>query len=117
MTLNRSVSSFLLSLCIMAALLAVSSLNYASSVVEKDAIVSSSDIAADKELNNSNMVNINTSDAAQIAAVLKGIGLKKAQAIVDWRNANGEFRAIDQLLEVKGIGEKILDDNKDRISL
>jgi competence protein ComEA len=62
-------------------------------------------------------VNINTDSAEVISASLKGIGLKKAQAIIDWRTANGAFVSVEQLIEVKGIGEKTLMANKDKIKL
>ena len=68
-----------------------------------------------KEL--SKIVNINTATPEQIASALKGVGLKKAQAIVAWRKANGAFAQIEQLLEVKGIGEKTLSLNKERIKI
>ncbi|EGG94561.1 hypothetical protein IMCC1989_2644 [gamma proteobacterium IMCC1989] len=48
---------------------------------------------------------------------LKGIGLKKAQAIVEWRKANGKFISVEQLTEVKGIGEKTVQANKGKIAL
>lgn len=64
-----------------------------------------------------NTVNINHATAIDIAVMLKGIGLKKAEAIVEWRIANGKFTDIDQLTEVKGIGEKTLLINKGKISL
>lgn len=54
------------------------------------------------------MVSVNTADAETIADALQGVGLKKAQAIVAWREANGNFTTLEQLLEVKGIGEKTL---------
>lgn len=63
------------------------------------------------------MVNINHATAKDMSISFKGIGLKKAEAIVAWREKNGKFTAIDQLLEVKGIGEKILALNKSQISL
>jgi competence protein ComEA len=53
-------------------------------------------------------VNINDADIQMLSENLKGIGLKKAQAIVDWREQNGNFISLEQLLEVKGIGEKTL---------
>jgi competence protein ComEA len=61
-------------------------------------------------------VNINTADA-QTLTQLKGIGLKKAEAIVAWRKANGNFKTIDQLAEVKGIGAKTIDLNRQNIRL
>lgn len=62
-------------------------------------------------------VNINTADAETIAAALHRVGLKRAEAIVAWREANGEFTSHEQLLDVKGIGEATLDNNRDRILL
>lgn len=62
-------------------------------------------------------VSINTADAEAIAAALKGVGLKKAQAIIEWRNQNGQFTRLEQLLEIKGIGEKTLEKNRSYIRL
>ncbi len=63
------------------------------------------------------IVNINTADAVALTEVLTGIGAKKAQAIVEWRKQNGKFTNLEQLLEVKGIGEKTLAANRNRIKL
>ena len=60
-------------------------------------------------------VNINTADAQTIAESLKGIGLSKAQAIVAWRESNGKFSDLETLQEVKGIGAKTLEKNKEDI--
>ena len=60
-------------------------------------------------------VNINTADAATIDAVLVNVGPAKAQAIVDYRKANGAFRSPEQLALVKGIGLKTVEKNRDRI--
>ncbi|EEY44431.1 hypothetical protein SX4_0198 [Vibrio mimicus SX-4] len=62
-------------------------------------------------------VNINTASAEELATLLKGIGLKKAQAIVDYREANGPFISIDDLTKVKGIGEATVRNNATRILL
>jgi len=62
-------------------------------------------------------VNVNTADAETIAKELKGIGMTKAQAIVDYRTANGNFETIEQLTEVKGIGLKTVEKNRDEILL
>lgn len=61
-------------------------------------------------------VDINSADAATLASVLDGVGESKAQAIVAYREANGPFQSIDQLAEVKGIGLKTLEKNRDRIA-
>jgi len=57
-------------------------------------------------------VNINQATAEQLAKQLKGIGLKRAQAIVEYRNKNGQFQKIEQLSMVKGIGKSVLEKNK-----
>ena len=62
-------------------------------------------------------VNINSASAQEIASALKGIGLKKAQAIVDYRDQNGDYTSADELLEIKGIGKKIIDKNLTDIQL
>ena len=54
-------------------------------------------------------VNVNTADAETISAELKGIGLAKAQAIVDYRSKHGPFKSADDLTLVRGIGESTLD--------
>ena len=60
-------------------------------------------------------VNINTADAATIDRVLLNVGPAKAQAIVDYRKANGAFKSAEQLAMVKGIGLKTVEKNRDRI--
>jgi competence protein ComEA len=62
-------------------------------------------------------VNVNTASAEEIAENLKGIGLSKAQLIVDYREANGSFEHADQLVNVKGIGIKTIDQNREMILL
>ncbi len=51
-------------------------------------------------------VNINTADAKTIGESLSGIGLKKAQAIVKYREEKGAFKTVEELVNVDGIGEK-----------
>jgi competence protein ComEA len=61
-------------------------------------------------------ININTADA-QALTKLKGIGPKKADAIVAWRKANGSFKTVDQFADVKGIGAKTLEANRKSIRI
>lgn len=56
-------------------------------------------------------ININTADAQAISKNIKGVGLKKAQAIVAYRSKNGKFNKIEDLMKVKGIGTKLLEKN------
>ena len=60
-------------------------------------------------------VNVNTADAQTIARVLTGVGLKKAQAIVEHRDRNGRFDTPADLTKVKGIGESTVQSNADKI--
>lgn len=63
-------------------------------------------------------INLNTVDAQTLADALKGIGLKKAEAIVAYREQlGGRFSSFEQLLGVKGIGEKTLAKLKPQLSL
>ena len=60
-------------------------------------------------------VNINTASASQIAEALNGIGLSKAQAIVDYREAYGLFSRADEIVFVRGIGDSTYENNKSDI--
>ncbi len=62
-------------------------------------------------------VNVNTADAEELAAALDGVGLSKAEAIVAYRETNGPFEHIDELVNVKGIGIRTVDRNRDNIQL
>ena len=62
-------------------------------------------------------VDINHADASTIANSLDGIGMSKAQAIVAWRDSHGAFKSVDDLRQVKGIGDKTLQRNRDAIRL
>ena len=62
-------------------------------------------------------VNINTATASQIAEALQGIGIKKAEAIVAYRETYGYFTSVDDLVAVRGIGNTILYKVRDLIVL
>jgi competence protein ComEA len=57
------------------------------------------------------LVDINTADIKTLAK-LKGIGEVRAKAIVTYRTMHGKFTSLEQLKKVKGIGEKVLTENK-----
>jgi competence protein ComEA len=61
-------------------------------------------------------VNINSASAEELQS-LKGIGPRTAAAIITWRQQEGPFKSVDQLLAIKGIGEKTLARFRDRLSL
>lgn len=60
-------------------------------------------------------VNVNTADAKTISDSLSGIGVKKAEAIVQYRIEKGLFKTPEDLANVKGIGEKLIEKNKQDI--
>lgn len=62
-------------------------------------------------------VNVNTADAATLAAAMNGVGLAKAEAIVAYRKQHGAFRTLDQLADVKGIGLKTIEKNRGLINV
>ena len=62
-------------------------------------------------------VDINSADAETISAELKGVGLSKAKAIVEYRKKHGPFRSADDLSLVKGIGERTVELNRSDIKV
>lgn len=62
------------------------------------------------------VVNLNTAGVDELDA-LPGVGPAIAQAIVDYRDENGPFGSVDQLVEVRGIGEAKLEDLRDRVAV
>lgn len=62
-------------------------------------------------------VDINTATAEELAAAMKGVGPSKAAEIVAYREKNGPFGSVQELAEVKGIGEKTVESNLDNIKV
>lgn len=69
-----------------------------------------------KDNDNQAKININQADLSQLQQ-LSGIGAKKAQAIIDYRTENGDFKSIDELGKVNGIGEKTVEKLKNSITI
>ena len=61
-------------------------------------------------------VNINTATEAELDS-LPGVGPAKAKGIVEYRKANGNFKSLEDIKNVKGIGDKTFEDLKSQISL
>lgn len=61
-------------------------------------------------------VNINTATAEQLSQ-LDGIGKAKAEAIILYRQQHGQFKSLDDITQVKGIGKAILDKNRSMLAL
>ncbi|QXH52910.1 helix-hairpin-helix domain-containing protein [Pseudomonas fakonensis] len=60
-------------------------------------------------------LDLNSADATTLQRELNGIGKAKAEAIVAYRDANGPFTSVDELLEIKGIGKALLERNRDKL--
>lgn len=71
-------------------------------------LISGSETAAISESSDSGIININTATRRELQK-LEGIGETKARAIIDYREQNGEFSSVDELVNVSGIGEKTLE--------
>jgi competence protein ComEA len=97
---------------------AFSSATFAADVPAKPAVVAPATTAAKPAslAPQEAAININTADA-QALTKLKGIGPKKAEAIVAFRKANGAFKTVDQLADVKGIGAKTIEANRKNIRI
>jgi competence protein ComEA len=64
----------------------------------------------------STSININTADSTSLAT-LSGIGQSKAEAIIEYRLANGPFASTEELANVKGIGAKTVENNASRLTI
>jgi competence protein ComEA len=62
-------------------------------------------------------VDINAAGAAELATALDGVGQSKAEAIVEYREANGPFKSVDDLALVKGIGAATIEKNRDKVTI
>ena len=63
------------------------------------------------------MGNINTANEVELSEALTGVGISRANAIVQYRQANGPFKSADELSNVKGIGAATIKRNSGRISI
>ena len=70
--------------------------------------------ATSKEATKEGKVNINTATVEELKT-LKGVGEKKAEAIIEYRKKNGSFKTKEDLMKVRGIGKKLFDSFQERI--
>jgi competence protein ComEA len=62
-------------------------------------------------------ININTADKETLMTAIKGVGEKRAEAIIAYRKQNGPFKSVDELSHVSGIGQAIVDANRESLSV
>nr|WP_180206798.1 helix-hairpin-helix domain-containing protein [Pseudomonas sp. SbOxS1]NYU07081.1 helix-hairpin-helix domain-containing protein [Pseudomonas sp. SbOxS1] len=65
----------------------------------------------------SGKVDLNKADAPTLQRELSGVGEAKAKAIVTYRETNGPFASVEELLEVKGFGKALLDKNREKLQV
>ena len=61
-------------------------------------------------------VDINTASAEVLADAIHGVGIKRARAIVSYREEHGAFSSVDDLTQVRGIGEKTVEKSRERLT-
>ncbi|KTD18920.1 ComEA family DNA-binding protein [Legionella jordanis] len=71
--------------------------------------------STEKSLQAPAKINLNKADAKQLSQSVKGIGPKRAQAIVKFREEHGLFKSIDELAQVKGIGRQFVKNNLEQL--
>ena len=103
-------NAFSMTLTIMA-LLALLIVNPAFAAGEKEGVTKSNEIVASME-----KIDINQADAKTLTT-LKGIGKDRAVKIIEYREKNGPFEKVEDLMKVKGIGKKIFEQNKNVLSV
>ena len=62
-------------------------------------------------------ININTADKETLISAIKGVGEKKAEAIIAYRETNGNFKSVDELSNIKGIDIGIIEKNRDNLTV
>ncbi len=85
--------------------------NPALAEVKKEGVAKTNETVASMQ-----KININQADAKTLAT-LKGIGKDRAAKIIEYRETNGDFEKIEDLMKVKGIGKKIFEQNKKVLSV
>ncbi len=86
------------------------------SFAQSNKIITKNESAVASVKSQAAVVYLNKSSIEQLVT-LKGIGHKKAQAILVYRKQIGGFKSVSELIKVKGVGEKILIDNKERLKI
>jgi competence protein ComEA len=64
-----------------------------------------------------NPVDLNSADADTLASAMLGVGPQKAIEIVRYRDQNGPFASLEELSQVKGIGPRTIEQNRERVTV
>lgn len=60
-------------------------------------------------------INLNQADVATLTGSFKGIGRKRAEAIIAYRENHKGFKSLEELAEVKGLGQHFVEANRDKL--
>lgn len=63
------------------------------------------------------VVNVNSATAEEIAKAANGIGINTARDLIKWRKANGDFKSLDELAKVGGIGKATVNRNREALTV
>lgn len=126
--MKHGIKALLISLSFACATLSHSALAASSATAKPPAVQSKSDAAtsaqtkaqdaaksADDE--GGTRVSINSATAEELSRVMNGVGIKKAQAIVSYREEYGPFKSVDDLKQVPGIGGTLVERNLSNLKL
>ncbi len=102
--------------CVVIGLASLLTLTTTVSLAQSDTIMPKSKSVVASVKGQVAVVHLNNSSIDQLVT-LKGIGHKKAQAIIAYRKQVGGFKSVSELINVKGVGEKIVTDNKERLKI
>lgn len=79
-------------------------------------LLATSLVAGPAAAGEASQLNINTADASSLSQAINGVGIKRAQAIIAYREAHGPFKSVEDLARVDGIGAKIVERSRDRLT-
>lgn len=74
-------------------------------------------LAAPVYLAAADKININTATKEELMSEIKGVGEKRAEAIIAYREQNGTFKSVEELANVSGVGQSIVDSNREALSV
>ncbi|MCL6742166.1 helix-hairpin-helix domain-containing protein [Kosakonia sp. R1.Fl] len=126
--MKHGIKALLISLSFACATLSHSTLAAPSAAAKPPAVQSKSDAAtpaqskaqdAAKSADDEGVtrVSINSATAEELSRVMNGVGIKKAQAIVSYREEYGPFKSVDDLKQVPGIGGTLVERNLSNLKL
>ena len=114
--MQQSNHTIHLLVCWITLLIASASFAHADETMTNGTVATTNITTLDQTANSDSVWDLNTANASELSSI-KGIGFKKAQAIVTYRETYGEFTNVEQVTLVKGIGKKMLARIQSRITV